>query len=138
MHSLALTVLVVSVSVGSTKCSGCDVVSSHCPPWTILNTTSKDCQCGHSVADIVRCNSETCDISVKNCYCLTYSEALNESFLSYCFYTCYYSQFLGEYNQLDTDNVLELNNVTCGRFNRTGLMCGECIADHAPAVYSYG
>ena len=140
MYSLALAaVLIVSVSVDITKCSGCDVVSSHCPPWTILNTTSNDCQCGRSVAGIVRCNSETCDISVKSCYCLTYSEALNESLLSYCLYTCNYrlQHNFWEYYQLDTDNVLELNDVTCGRFNRTGLMCGECIADHAPAVYSY-
>ena len=137
MCSLVLVaVLVVSVSVDFTKCSGCDVVSSHCPPWTILNTTSNNCQCGNYIHDIVPC-SMTCNISVKNCYCLTYSEALNESFLSYCFYTCHYSRTFGEYHKLDTDNVLELNNVTCGRFNRTGLMCGECIADHAPAVYSY-
>ena len=106
MYSLVLAaVFFVSVSVDFTKCSGCDVVSSHCPPWTILNTTSNDCQCGRSVAGIVRCNSETCDISVKNCYCLTYSEALNESYISYCLYTCYYSRTFGEYHKLDTDNV---------------------------------
>ena len=136
MYPLVVAVLVVSVSVDFTKCSGCDVVGSHCPPWTILNTTSNNCQCGSDVYGIIRCDSETCDISVKKCYCLTYSEALNKSFASYCFYSCS-SRFYGEYYHLYTKNISELNEATCGRFNRTGLMCGECIADHAPAVYSY-
>ena len=96
-----------------------------------------DCQCGSDVYGIIRCNSETCDISVKNCYCITYSEALNKSFASYCFYSCFFTRFHTEYYHLDAKNISELNEATCGRFNRTGLMCGECIADHAPAVYSY-
>ena len=136
-YLLIVFVLVVSVSVDFTKCSGCDAVSSHCPPWTILNTTSNDCQCGGEMHGIIRCNSETCDISVKNCYCMTYSEALDEIFVSYCFYTCSFPNHFDEYPQVSTTNISELNEATCGRFNRTGLMCGECIADHAPAVYSY-
>ena len=31
----------------------------------------------------------------------------------------------------------ELNEEVCGSFNRIGLMYGECIAEHAPSVYSY-
>ncbi len=30
-----------------------------------------------------------------------------------------------------------INNVTCGPYNRRGVMCGECIEGHGLPVYSY-
>ena len=54
-----------------------------CPPWTILNETSDKCECGSDLDGIVQCNSKTLEVSVKACYCMTYSEKLNGTFVSY-------------------------------------------------------
>ena len=108
-----------------------------CPPWTILNETSNNCECGSDLDGIVQCNSKTLELSVKACYCMTYSEKLNGTFMSYCFYRCSYKFHFHEYHQIITKNTSKLNEEVCGSFNRTGLMCGECIAEHAPSVYSY-
>ena len=107
-----------------------------CPPWTLLNETSGNCECGDDINNIVDCNSGTLDVSVKACFCMTYSRTLNETFVSFCHYTCSFHHF-NEYRPIDTKNLSELNSCTCGEFNRTGLMCGECIPNHAPSVYSY-
>ena len=61
-----------------------------CPPWTILNQTSSNCECGEDVDGIVQCNNKTLEVSVKACYCMTYSEKLNGTFVSYCLYACLY------------------------------------------------
>ena len=108
-----------------------------CPPWTILNETSDKCECGSDLDGIVQCNSKTLEVSVKTCYCMTYSEKLNGTFVSYCLYRCSHELHFYEYHQIITKNTSELNEEVCGSFNRTGLMCGECIAEHAPSVYSY-
>ena len=108
-----------------------------CPPWTILNETSNNCECGSDLDGIVQCNRKTLEVSVKACYCMTYSEKLNGTFVSYCLYKCSYTNHFHEYHQIFTKNTSELNEEVCGSFNRTGLMCGECIAEHAPSVYSY-
>ncbi len=68
-----------------------------------------------------------------NCYCMTYSEVL---VLSYCFYTCHFTAYV-KFWPITTRSVSDLNEVVCKDFNRTGLMCGECIAGHTPPVYSY-
>ena len=107
-----------------------------CPPWTILNETSNNCECGSDLKGIVQCNSKTLEVSVKACYCMTYSEKLNGTFVSYCLYACSYYNFQ-EYHHIYAKNTSELNEKVCGSFDRTGLMCGECIAEHAPSVYSY-
>ena len=36
-----------------------------CPPWTILNETSNNCECGRDLDGIVQYNSETLEVSVK-------------------------------------------------------------------------
>ena len=108
-----------------------------CPPWTILNETSNNCECGSDLDGIIQCNSETLEVSVKACYCMTYSEKLNGTFVSNCLYRCSNKSHFHEYHQIFTKNTSELNEEVCGSFNRTGLMCGECIAEHAPSVYSY-
>ena len=107
-----------------------------CPPWTILNETSNNCECGSDLKGIIQCNSKTLEVSVKACYCMTYSEKLNGTFVSYCLYACSYYNFQ-DYHHIYAKNTSELNEKVCGSFNRAGLMCGECIAEHAPSVYSY-
>ena len=50
-----------------------------------------------------------------------------------CLYTC---NALVGYFPLPCD-ITDLNNFTCAGLNREGQLCGQCIKDHAPPVYSY-
>ena len=131
-----ISLLVVCFAVELSQCSIDGVESVDCPPWTILDTTTNHCMCGSDLYGIVQCSSETHNISVQECYCMTYSEALKKTLLSYCFYTCHPTHFVHHY-PIAARNVSDLNDVMCNSFNRTGLLCGECIAGYAPPVYSY-
>lgn len=104
-----------------------------CPLWWMYNGSS--CECGNDLTGIVRCDS---DLSLKTCYCMTYSEQLREVLVSYCLYTCSVDIHY-EYVQLTATNITaaELNDNVCKLYRRTGLMCGKCVDDYAPAVYSY-
>ena len=133
---LVTSLLVLSVAVELNQGSSGGVESVDCPPWALLNTTTNRCMCGSDLYGIVQCNSETLDVSVQNCYCMTYSGALNKTLLNYCYYTCHLNRPLEHY-LVNASNVSGLNDAICRRFNRTGFMCGECIAGHAPPVYSY-
>ena len=134
---LIIILLALSANFVLIKCGNESKLKDVCPPWTILNETSNNCECGSDLDGIVQCNSKTLEVSVKACYCMTYSEKLNGTFVSYCLYKCSYTSHFHEYHQIFTKNTSELNEEVCGSFNRTGLMCGECIAEHAPSVYSY-
>ena len=50
-------------------------------------------------------------------------------------YHCLYDK--DHFEQYHRRFTSELNEEVCGSFNRIGLMCGECTAEHAPSVYSY-
>ena len=135
---LTIILLALSANFGIIECGNeiklNDIMD--CSPWTILNEMSNNCECGSDLKGIVQCNSKTLEVSVKNCYCMSYGEKLNGTFVSYCLYACSYYNFQ-EYHHIYAKNTSELNEEVCGSFNRTGLMCGECIAEHAPSVYSY-
>ena len=135
----AVLLVVLSTSTKPTNCmnDGKRNDIKDCPPWTLLNKTSGNCECGNDINSVVDCNSETLDVSVKACFCMTYSRTLNKTFVTFCHYTCSFFHHFKEYKPIDTKNLSELNSRTCGEFNRTGLMCGECIPNHAPSVYSY-
>ena len=126
--------VLVFASLAGVVIPGC---LADCPPWTTLNSTTGECKCGSKIEDTILCNDNDHSIWIKACYCLTYSEALNRSFLSYCYYTCSFAPPLQTYYPLPVKDVLDLNNYTCGPFNRTGLACGSCLPGHAPPVYSY-
>ena len=134
MFHKALLALSICATYMITQCG--TLKGMDCLPWTILNETSNNCECGDDLDGIIECNSKTLEVSVKACYCMTYSEKLNGTFVSYCLYACSYYHFQ-EYHHIYAKNVSELNEEVCGSFNRAGLMCGECIAEHAPSVYSY-
>ena len=134
---ISIIILVLSTSLMLIDfVNGSQLNTTGCSPWTKPTNTVNNCECGSDLCGIVQCNSKTLEVSVKACYCMTYSERRKEALLSYCVYTCLYDDF-HEYHPITTQNVSELNEEVCGSFNRTGLMCGECIEEHAPSVYSY-
>lgn len=109
---------------------------SSCTPWREYNHTSGECECGDGVSDVIRCSDSCSELALKTCYCMTHSEALHMTLVSYCIYTCSID-IRKEFRPVTAVNTTTLNKDTCGLYNRTGLMCGECVEGYAPSVYSY-
>lgn len=109
-------------------------VNGTCPLWRARNGTS--CDCGNDLSNIVKCDDLGSHLSLKTCYCMTYSEHLMKLLVSYCLYTCGVD-IHEEFKRVGATNITGLNDDVCKLYQRTGLMCGRCVDDYAPAVYSY-
>ena len=99
-------------------------------------------KCGDIPHDILQCSSQG-NISVLDCYCITYSESENESQaeIGSCMYNCLninktdFSDFV--YHILPK-NTSDSNEVICGKeFSRNGTLCGKCKDGYYPLVYSF-
>ena len=99
-------------------------------------------KCGDIPHDILQCSSQG-NISVLDCYCITYNESENESQaeIGNCMYNCFninktdFSDFL--YHILPK-NTSYSNEVTCGKkFSRNGTLCGKCKDGYYPLAYSF-
>ena len=109
-----------------------------CPTWFICNDTqSGKCQCGPVYHNAIKCYEKRMISTVLNCYCVT--EANGETYAGLCFYNCERAVHNGEYQNVyhDISNKTNLNEVMCGRFSRTGILCGECKEGLSPFVLSY-
>ena len=75
-----------------------------------------------------------------SCNCLTYNDRLNTTEVGYCFYNCYYygklTDLSGTYNAIPR-NISQLDDALCGRYDRTGILCGQCRNRKVLPVYSY-
>ena len=117
-------------------CSSTSVDS--CPAWFICNATENgSCLCGPQEKGIV-CNQKILVSGVLNCYCVTRVE--NKTYLGSCFYNCerqsvYKNMYQNVYHEIS--DVADLNDYMCGRFNRTGISCGQCKPGQHPLVLSY-
>ena len=112
-----------------------------CPLWTYLNNIIGKCECGDRLSGTIECNKIDKTVSIKSCYCMTLDESTSQPVVSDCLYTCntVYSDIREShpFNWVGTNTTVNLNNVTCGRYNRKGTACGECIKGHGLPVYSY-
>ncbi len=103
-----------------------------CPPG--LFCVDGYCKCGAYPKYIMKCNGTN---SLLNNYCATFVRMQNIILMGTClFNTKTHSHQTITYNALPR-NASELNEKFCGPYNRTGIMCGRCIADHYPLAYSY-
>ena len=113
----------------------------NCPLWTYLTNITGTCECGDRLSGTIECNERDKTVSIKSCYCMTLDENTLKPVVSDCLYTCYtvYNDILEGhlFNLVGTNTTTNLNNVTCGRYNRKGTACGECIEGHSLPVYSY-
>ena len=100
------------------------------PNWFICNDKTGKCQCGPGYYDNIRCDENKMVSAVMSCFCVTRSN--NELYSGYCFYNCEQHT-----NIHKISNKVDLNKYMCGRFNRTGISCGECNNGTSPFVLSY-
>ena len=131
--------LLPSLSYGGEDClrNGSGV----CSQWSYCDKHGH-CQCYRNRNEKFQCDRHGNRLSIRSCYCLTYSQALNTTLVGLCMYNCYrIRKFRPDVNPLYIrlpGSVSSLNSVMCGHYNRTGTLCGRCVRDTYLPVYSYG
>ena len=115
--------------------------SIQCPPWSYCDGNHRTCKCYRNNVDIFKCDIYGNRNAILSCYCLTFNEKRNTTYEGLCFYNCYYlyrSKFdsYSPYNVLP-NNMSALNDAMCGRYNRTGTLCGKCVSSTYLHAYSY-
>ena len=113
-----------------------------CPLWTIYNSTTSQCQCGDDLQGVVYCDREDFDISVMLCYCMNYNQKTGRTLVGKCLTRCvtpnYRStSYCRSHNEIKTKQPEALNDEMCGYLHRTGQLCGSCMKDYGPPIYSY-
>ena len=115
------------------------VDTDDCPTWMNFNVASNRCECGKSIHGIVRCNDTLKEVSILDCYLMTFDDELDQVIVGRSFYGC----GRGAANQGDIiyhqvpNNKTQINDVMCNHFNREGRLCGTCKKDYSPLIYSY-
>ena len=113
-------------------------VTSKCSRWSYCENDT--CKCFRNHNDIFICDKQGVRNFLLSCYCLTYNDRLNTTEVGYCFYNCYYygkfTDLSGTYNAIPR-NISQLDDALCGRYDRTGILCGQCRNRKSLPVYSY-
>ena len=114
--------------------------NSSCPTWFYCNTETNRCQCGESYYGMIACDEATGRAAVSDCHCVTYDNVTKETQVGSCYYNCentvHKTLYDRVYHPLPMDPT-ELTAKVCGRFNRTGTLCGQCAPGLSPFVLSY-
>ena len=95
-----------------------------------------------TIGHTVKCISDH-QVGIISCSCVTHDVEDCIS-MGKCPYTCGLSDYSYKaksslYTTLNPlpNNISEVNIAMCGRLNRTGRMCSECMEGYSPLVYSY-
>ena len=120
--------LILCSCMGILLAVGEDKWSIKCPIWNFYNNITGQCECGSDLGRVVRCDEM--GVSVRSGYC---DNITSEQVVGPCLYTC--EDSLGHYNKINSDNITDLNNGTCGHYYRGDTMCGECIEGYGVPVY---
>ena len=116
-----------------------------CPPWMrpapscpvepeSNKTNCSDCECGSSLNGLLSCNKlskEVIQVKLLACYCMSQSTILNKTIVGNCLYSCSRKYMIDM-----PPHPSELDKFTCSDQKRTGQLCGNCITNHSPPVYS--
>ena len=127
----------VTESNGHSRCNS----DRTCPTWSLCDSKEKICKCGKDHNRAIACDSERLVSAVLDCYCVTYDQDTESTYLGSCFYNCEHYNSTGKrdpiYDKLPTTPELLINDSDCTPFNRIGLLCGDCEDGHCPLVLSY-
>ena len=108
-------------------------------PWFYPKNSSNGstvCECGSPVGYTVQCSTESQQLQVLVCYCMTYNKETASYVVGMCFYACFFGN--SYYTIPRWANTTNQNSVVCNRyFHRDGQLCGACQDGHALPVYSY-
>ena len=100
-------------------------------PWLIpIPGSNGSCECGSDLGGVVKCSNVTREVTLRGCYCMSYSEALNTTVVGECLYTC------GKETHSVASDRDKLEGV-CKRFNREGFMCRDCKKGFGVSLTGY-
>ena len=129
---LLFSLLSLSVVLGTSELAE-NETNKQCPTWYNLNWYGK-CKCGSQLGGEVICERYK-RVRLFNNYCMTYDVTSNVTVAGACPFSRLKNSD-GLYTQPPMD-VNELNNFTCGKLQRSGLLCSHCENSLGVAVLSY-
>ncbi len=105
-----------------------------CPPWSTCKNNS--CSCATLPWNIhIRCARSYTEFS--SCRCLTYDKNNNSYVFGWSIFCCHFHG-TGPFNYIQIPNQIENFTTTmCSNHRRNGTLCGKCINNYWPSVYSY-
>ena len=130
---LSFLMMPVHVSTISLNDDGMSV----CPLWHVEQVGK--CKCVNNFEGLINCSGDT--LTVGNYVCLTWDNKTDSVLASYCLIipmdrkTCKREQYYIISAKLSGP---ELNKWMCGRLNRQGAHCKQCISGYGPAALSDG
>ena len=115
-----------------------------CPSWSYCDSNDEKCKCPQIPTRALECDGfeKENGLRVLDCNCVTYNEEHNITEVGFCIYNC------GNYKKSTSIDVVyhflspntsDWNNLMCGKFNRTGTLCGKCNEEDGfyPRAYSF-
>ena len=109
-----------------------DLTDEECPIWFVWENGS--CHCGNDLNGVVMCDSDTKELSIMDCYCLTdYYTAEGTIFplVGSCIFNCV--------NHTKNGYVAIYHTApsNCASLKRQGTLCGQCMDGYVVPAYSY-
>ena len=104
------------------------------------NTSKTISKCFDDFKRLVQYDDSGCINSVLDCNCATYDAIENTVEIGRCFFNCLYGNVsIDEASSYITvpPSIYEWNEVFCGKFNRSGTLCGKCQNGLYTQAYSY-
>ncbi len=112
-----------------------------CPLWHHRDKDTGQCVCGNAVNGVVKCDPNTHAISVRFCFCMTSDKTMKKAVVAPCLYTCSFSsRDIMKHELTDilhANSTSTINEETCGRFKRQGVLCSSCAKGYGLPAYSY-
>ena len=104
-----------------------------CPTWHYLDPVGK-CRCGSQLQGMIKCEPKR-RVQLISFQCMTYDNISDVTVTGSCPYSRLMS--VDKFYVKPPADVTELNNFTCGRLKRRGLLCSHCEDSLGVAVLTY-
>ena len=123
------------------SCKQLEFSQEECSLW-YHSGKDGNCTCGDSLDHIVDCR-ETKDntLYLRDCFCMTLDSSQREPVVGSCIYTCYhlYTNSSNQFfmTKIESKSLSDINNETCGQFNRQGVLCSKCMDCYGLPCSSY-
>lgn len=113
-----------------------------CPVWMYHaneSDVSSPCVCGTNDSYNILCNAARKEVYIIDGMVITYNSATKRLVAGQTLYGWKdkSSTIKEKVYRLVPRNRSKVNEFMCRRFDRTGQLCGECIKNHTPKIYSY-
>ena len=115
-----------------------NVTLTGCPPGYGFLSESSSCECYQNDRSFLLCNNKNWTASLLNGFCMTFSLIHNTNQTVYG--RCVFSNSPIKNNTLKyiplPQRESDLDVDFCGKFKRTGLLCGKCLKNYSIDVFS--